>query len=255
MIPLLPNNPPQFPHPHEALDEPDGLLAAGGQLTPEWLLLAYQHGIFPWFNEDDAHILWWSPSTRPTFQADNIRINRSLKKSLNKYSSDNYTFTINENFEAVISACAAPRRQGSETWISDDMIAAYQQLHQLGYAQSVEMWQLTHSDDAGSNHSRKLVGGFYGIQLGAAFFGESMFSHMNDASKVCFVRFCYAFHLAGGKLIDSQIATGHMQSLGAIEISREKFLQQVKQLCNQKITIDSHSLNASIDQLTNVLKQ
>lgn len=246
MIPLLPNNPPQFPHPSEALDDSNGLLAAGGQLSPEWLLLAYQNGIFPWFGEDDAHIMWWSPAERPVFTPQHVRINRSLRKSLKRYSLPDYKFTINQSFEDVVRACAAPRKHESETWITESMVNAYSHLNQLGFAHSIEMWKL-------DSDKRQLVGGFYGIQLGAAFFGESMFSKMRDASKVCFVRFCYAFYLAGGQLIDSQVPTEHMENLGSFMMERNNFLRQINTFQKESVCLDTVLMNHSFEKISKIL--
>lgn len=202
-----------FPPTHQALDEPNGLLAAGGALTPEWLLSAYQKGIFPWYNEGDP-ILWWSPAPRMVIYPKELHISRSLRKAIRKLD---YTVTINHDFNGVISACSEPRsEQGGEdsgdTWISPDMHQAYNRLHRLGFAHSVEVWQ-----------ERRLVGGLYGVALGQVFFGESMFSRINDASKIAISYLARYITDLDYQLIDCQVHNPHLESLGGIEISRENF--------------------------------
>ncbi|MEY3017633.1 MAG: hypothetical protein RL336_768 [Pseudomonadota bacterium] len=198
-----------FPPASEALDDPNGLLAAGGDLSPQRLLLAYRQGIFPWF-DDDQPILWWSPNPRAVLYPADVHISRSLAKRLRR---KDFTFTFDTHFDAVVEACAAPRSGSHGTWITDEMAHAYSQLHHLGYAHSLEVWL-----------GDTLVGGLYGISLGKLFFGESMFSTVSDASKAAFValaRQCQAWDFP---LIDCQIANPHLSSMGAIDISRQAFL-------------------------------
>lgn len=203
-----------FPPTSQALDEPNGLLAAGGALTPQWLLCAYQRGIFPWYNKGDP-ILWWSPAPRMVIYPKDLHISRSLRKAINK---TNYTVTINHDFNGVISACSEPRpsqtseSHGDDTWISPDMLKAYNRLHRLGYAHSVEVWQ-----------ENILVGGLYGLALGQVFFGESMFSRISNASKIAISHLAYHLVELGYQLIDCQVHNPHLESLGGVEIERELF--------------------------------
>jgi leucyl/phenylalanyl-tRNA--protein transferase len=200
-----------FPPAHLALKE--GLLAVGGDLSVERLLLAYRNGIFPWYSPGEP-ILWWSPDPRLVLYPEELRISRSLGKIINKKS---FQISFDEAFEAVIQACAqAKRSYGEGTWISDEMKDAYCELHRQGYAHSVEAWQ----DEA-------LVGGLYGITLGRVFFGESMFSRVSNASKVAFVTLVENLKQLKFKLIDCQVRTGHLIRFGAREIPRKVFLEQV----------------------------
>lgn len=198
-----------FPAPDRALKEPNGLLAIGGDLTQQRLLSAYNKGIFPWFNLNDP-ILWWSPDPRAIFMLNQIHISKSLKKFFQK---QNWKLTINHDFLGVIKACAAPRNKQDGTWITSTIINAYQSLHQNNQAHSIEVWE-----------EDKLIGGLYGLAIGQVFCGESMFHNKTNASKVAF--FALKQHLIkwGFKLIDAQIINPHLTSLGATEISREKFL-------------------------------
>ncbi|MDX1465842.1 MAG: leucyl/phenylalanyl-tRNA--protein transferase [Halomonas sp.] len=214
MLPWLPAHAVHFPPVESALRDPDGLLAAGGALTPAWLLAAYRHGIFPWFS-DDQPILWWSPDPRMVLVPGEIRVRRSLAKRLRNAG---FTITANRAFEAVMTACAAPRNGQPDTWITDEMRTAYGQLHALGAAHSVEVWR----DDA-------LVGGLYGIALGPVFFGESMFSRVPDASKVALVQLARVMAAGDGRLIDCQMHTGHLASMGARDIARREFIDYLDQ--------------------------
>ena len=191
----------------------DGLLAIGGDLSVERLVYAYKHGIFPWFSEGEP-ILWWSPDPRFVLFPEKLKVSKSMKQVLRK---NGYVVTVNKNFRAVITECSKAKRQGqTDTWITNDMIEAYIKLHQLGYAKSVEVWE-----------KNELVGGFYGIDLSnGVFCGESMFSKKSNASKVAFVTFIQNTNY---KLIDCQVYTNHLESLGAEEISREVFLKYLKQ--------------------------
>lgn len=198
-----------FPPVEEAMDDPNGLLAAGGDLSPERLLRAYRQGIFPWF-DDDQPILWWSPDPRAVLFPSNIHISRSLAKRLRR---GDFHFSFDRCFEDVVAACAAPRQYSQGTWITDDMAEAYAALHDRGMAHSLEVWQ-----------GDELVGGLYGVSLGKLFFGESMFSRVTDASKAAFVALakqCEAWNFA---LIDCQIANPHLSSMGATDISRREFV-------------------------------
>lgn len=197
-----------FPPPELALDEPNGLLAAGGDLSPERLLKAYGLGIFPWYEEGQP-ILWWSPHPRTLLFPADIHISRSLRKTLRRGAM---TVTFDTCFEEVMRGCAAPRRDSHGTWITEDMVEAYCRLHHLGHAHSVEVWQ----DD-------NLVGGLYGVALGSAFFGESMFSRVTDASKVAMVHLAGQLSLWGFGFIDCQVETSHLLSLGAVSVPRPTF--------------------------------
>ena len=206
----LEDNNYEFPPVEHALTEPDGLLAAGGLLTPKILLKAYRHGIFPWYSQGQP-ILWWSPDPRCVLFPQKLKISRSLRKTLNKK-----LFEIRQDtaFRDVMLNCARPRKDDAGTWITHEMIQAYCRMHELGYAHSVECWQ----DD-------KLVGGLYGMAIGSMFFGESMFSLRPDASKVALEYLCNTIK---PKLIDVQVYSKHMESLGAEMIPRARFIQLLK---------------------------
>jgi leucyl/phenylalanyl-tRNA---protein transferase len=189
----------------------DGLLAIGGDLSVERLLLAYKTGIFPWF-ENDEPILWWSPDLRFVLFPEKLKVSKSMKQVLRNSS---FTVTMNKDFEAVIYQCSKIKRNGqSGTWITKNMIEAYTKLNELGYAKSVEVWQ-----------DEELIAGFYGIDLGDVFCGESMFTKVNNASKVGLISFVQNTNY---KLIDCQVYTQHLESLGAEEISRDSFLKYLK---------------------------
>ncbi|KAB1068479.1 leucyl/phenylalanyl-tRNA--protein transferase [Tamlana haliotis] len=196
----------RFPAAHEA--SADGLLAVGGDLSVERLLLAYKTGVFPWFSEGDP-ILWWSPDPRFVLFTEKLKVSKSMRQVLRK---DQFTVTENKAFLEVMQSCSKIKREGQDdTWITQSMIDAYSELHQLGYAKSVEVWQ-----------DNSLVGGLYGIDLGnGVFCGESMFSKVSNASKVGFIKFIQNHNY---KLIDCQVHTNHLESLGAEEISRASFL-------------------------------
>ena len=197
-----------FPPLNKALREPNGLLAAGGDLRPERLIQAYRHGCFPWF-QDGQPILWWSPDPRTVLLPDNLHVSRSLAKVMRQ---GRYRVTFDQAFAEVIRACAAPRSYAAETWITSPMQDAYLELHQRGIAHSVEVWR----DDL-------LVGGLYGLAIGQLFFGESMFSRADNASKVGFVTLVEHLKDWGFVLIDCQMPTEHLLSLGAQTISRTEF--------------------------------
>lgn len=209
-IPWLAPHHHQFPDPAFALDEPNGLLAVGGDLSPDRILAAYHQGIFPWFNPGDP-ILWWSPSPRTVIFPKDLHISRNLRKTLRQGI---YRVTFDHCFTDVMRACSAPRDYTDSTWISEEIIAGYTALHKRGYAHSVEVWK----DD-------QLVGGLYGIALGKIFFGESMFSRADNASKVGFAYLVHQLTLWDFQMIDCQVANEHLFSLGAVEIEREVFQQ------------------------------
>ena len=212
MIPWLEAETP-FPPIVQALRDPNGLLAAGADLSPQRLISAYRQGIFPWFNAGDP-ILWWSPDPRMVLLPDQLRISRSLAKTLRHA---NYSVRLDTAFDQVIAACAvAPRAGQSGTWIVPAMQAAYLRLHALGYAHSVETWR-----------EGKLIGGLYGIAIGGAFFGESMFSRVTDASKIALAHLCKHLIAREFGIIDCQMETTHLKSLGARPISRDDFLARV----------------------------
>lgn len=209
---LEPGDP--FPPTTEALVEPDGLLAAGGSLDTDTLLRAYRQGIFPWFEEGQP-ILWWSPDPRSVLFPDDLRISRSLRKRLRR---NEFILTANRSFEAVMRACAAPRKGQRGTWIDDAMLRAYTTLHARGFAQSIEVWQ-----------EDQLVGGLYGVGLGPVFFGESMFSRTTDASKVALVALVRALERRPHAMIDCQIESAHLNSLGARALPRVDFERRLAQ--------------------------
>jgi leucyl/phenylalanyl-tRNA--protein transferase len=201
-----------FPDPE--LTDAEGLLAIGGDLSPQMLVNAYRIGAFPWFNENDP-ILWWCPDPRLVLFPKEVKVSKSMKQVLKK---GGFTFSINQDFESVIKACSALRVEEG-TWISPEMIDAYVQLHYLGLASSVEVWQ-----------NNALVGGLYGVQLGKVFYGESMFSVVSNASKAALIYWCLHCLSAGIELIDCQQSTAHLRSMGAREISRKAFINLLNQL-------------------------
>lgn len=209
----------EFPDASQALPEPDGLLAVGGNLAPERLLSAYRKGIFPWYSEGQP-ILWWSPDPRTALYPQQARISRSLRKVLRQAR---FELSYDRAFERVITACAAPRKNEAGTWITDTMIDAYIALHQLGHAHSIECWR-----------ENKLVGGLYGVSIGRVFFGESMFSLERDASKVAFVSLAQQLADWQFGLIDCQVHSSHLASLGASAMPRSQFLRHLDDLCSQK---------------------
>jgi len=203
-----------FPPAAEALE--DGLLAVGGDLGSERLLLAYRNGIFPWFNEEDP-ILWWSPNPRFVLLPSALKVSSSMKQVLKR---GQFEFRLDSAFEAVMRGCAtAPRSDDAGTWISEEMVEAYVRLHELGYAHSAESWQ-----------DGVLVGGLYGVRLGNVFFGESMFSNVSNASKAAFIQLVRMLENEGVQLIDCQLPTAHLASLGAGPMPREQFLQSLQEL-------------------------
>ena len=210
MLSWLTRNSLDFPPLERALREPDGLLAAGGDLSPERLLAAYRHGCFPWY-QDGQPLLWWSPDPRMVLFPEELHVSRSLRKTLRR---GDFTITFDQDFAAVIRACAAPRSYADGTWITSAMQQAYLELHRRGIAHSVEAWQ-----------NGELVGGLYGLALGQLFFGESMFSRRTNASKVAFVTLAERLRECGFALIDCQMHTAHLASFGAREIPRSEFAE------------------------------
>lgn len=199
----------EFPPVENANSE--GLLAVGGDLSPERLLLAYKNGIFPWFNEDDL-IMWWSPDPRMVLQPEKIKISKSMRKVL---KSGRFRLTKNSCFDEVISKCATVKRIGQRgTWITDAMKRAYATLHEKGFARSYEVWE-----------NDVLVGGLYGVDLGHVFCGESMFSTVSNASKFAFINLAKELEKQKYRLIDCQLYTDHLASMGANEISRTSFIK------------------------------
>jgi leucyl/phenylalanyl-tRNA--protein transferase len=207
-----------FPHYQYALEEPNGLLAAGGDLNPQRILNAYSLGIFPWYNPGEP-ILWWSPNPRSVIYPAKFKPSRSLRKVINRQQ---LTLTFDSCFSEVIEKCSEPRADEGGTWIDSDMKAAYEKLHEMGYAHSVECWL-----------DKELVGGLYGIALGGAFFGESMFSRCSNASKVAFAGLCRQLNIWGFSVIDCQVHNTHLESLGAVEISRDVFLAKLNTALTQ----------------------
>ncbi len=190
-----------------------GILAVGGDLSPERLMLAYRSGIFPWFDNDEP-ILWWSPPERMVLFPSELKISKSMRNILNR---NVFKVTYNKDFRGVISNCSQIKREGQEgTWITAEMIEAYVKLHELGHAKSVEVWQ-----------NDELVGGLYGVDLGHVFCGESMFSKVSNASKVAFISLAQNLEKRKYKLIDCQVHNDHLESLGAREIDREDFIEML----------------------------
>lgn len=205
-----------FPDPNEALNEPAGLLALGGDLGAERLLDAYRGGIFPWYEEGEP-ILWWSPDPRTVLWPGELHISRSLRRRLKR---GDYRVSFDSAFPEVITSCAAPRKGKRGTWLSTAMIEAYIELHRLGHAHSAEAW-----------HGDVLVGGLYGVAMGQVFFGESMFSRMDDASKVCLAHLVQSLLAWGYRLIDCQVHNPHLERLGAVRIPRTAFVQMLNEWC------------------------
>jgi leucyl/phenylalanyl-tRNA--protein transferase len=220
MIPWLADDSLAFPPLNQSLTEPNGLLAAGGDLSRERLLSAYRRGIFPWYNPGEP-ILWWSPDPRCVVLPDSVHLSRSLRKRLRR---EDYRVTLDQAFTAVVDACAAPRRDHQGTWISADIAAAYHNLHRHGIAHSVEVWC-----------GDELIGGLYGLAIGSVFFGESMFSRQRDASKIGFAWCAAQLQRWGYQLIDCQVYNDHLASLGAIEIPRSDFAARLNTLCDRRL--------------------
>jgi leucyl/phenylalanyl-tRNA--protein transferase len=204
-----------FPDPRRALSEPNGLLAFDGDLSPTRLLEAYRHGIFPWFNEGEP-ILWWSPDPRCVFRTEAPHVSRRTRRFL---ANCGWTVTVDHAFNRVIRGCAGARAKERGTWISAEMMQAYETLHQLGHAHSVEIW-----------NGGQLVGGIYGVATGKLFCGESMFSAVSGGSKAALVALCALLSERGYPLLDAQVTNPHLVSMGAIEMPREDFLARIESL-------------------------
>ena len=215
MIYQLPDNSPAAPFPDTSHANKQGLLAFGGQLTLEQLITAYSNGIFPWFNSDDEPILWWAPPQRAILYPKDLHISR---RTLRLFRTQKYQTSQNKAFTPIIEACASVPRKGQKgTWITPNISQIYQTLHQKGYAHSFEVWQ-----------EERLIGGLYGVQLGKLFFAESMFSHNASASTAALQRLVQHCTNNDIWLIDAQFLTPHLEKLGFIAISREKFMQYIR---------------------------
>jgi leucyl/phenylalanyl-tRNA--protein transferase len=219
------DGPDSLPDPIHALLEPNGLLAAGGSLEPEWLLASYRRGIFPWY-ETGQPILWWSPDPRTVLRPHELRVSRSLRKRI---AHGAFEVTADREFAGVIAACAEPRSYTDSTWITRDMLRAYVKLHQLGWAHSFESWA-----------DGELVGGLYGIAIGRVFFGESMFARQSDASKVAFFHALEFLADRGFDLIDCQLPSAHLSRLGASPFPRSDFLKALARLTESPGTPGSY---------------
>ena len=226
---LGPNDP--FPPVDAALTEPNGLLAVGRTLGVPTLLDAYARGIFPWFNKDEP-VLWWSPDPRMILVPAELHVSRSLKRRLHRRD---FTVTVDTSFEIVMRACAAPRRDEPGTWISERMVRAYARLHQAGFAHSVETWI-----------EGELAGGLYGVAIGRAFFGESMFTRRTDASKIALVALVRQLERWEFGLIDCQMRTEHLASLGAREIPRREFVRRLQALVGRPCVPAAWRLDADL---------
>ena len=214
----------QFPAIQTALHEPNGLLAAGGDLSPQRLLEAYRHGIFPWFSVGEP-ILWWSPDPRMVFDCARVHVATKLRRWLR---SCDWTIAADRDFAGTMRACAEPRRHQPTTWITSEMLAAYRSLHLLGHAHSIEVY-------AGD----QLVGGIYGVAVGRMFFGESMFSRLSNGSKVALIALCRGLGEWGFPLVDAQVSSPHLVSMGAHEMPRQRFAAAVGRLCTEEGVVGS----------------
>lgn len=211
--------PYQFPTPADVDPQGTGMVAMGADLSPTTLLAAYAQGLFPWFNDDEEPITWWSPEPRCVLKPSDYHPSKSLRKDTKK---SNWVTTVNADFEQVIFNCSLPRNYSDETWITEDMQKAYLELHDLGFAHSIEVWR----DDTQTG----LIGGLYGLKIGNLFCGESMFHKATNASKMAFWRLCQLCEQTGVQLIDCQLPNDHLLSLGASIVKREPFLKQLSQL-------------------------
>ncbi|MEP5764718.1 MAG: leucyl/phenylalanyl-tRNA--protein transferase [Halieaceae bacterium] len=225
----------EFPDTQQALSYPNGLLAVGGDLSVQRLLQAYQRGIFPWY-EDPQPILWWSPDPRSVLFRDELRVSRSLGKTLRR---DKFRLSADQAFHRVLSGCAAPRARERGTWITNSMARAYMELHRAGYAHSIEVW----------DEQKQLQGGLYGVAIGRVFFGESMFSRGTNASKVALVALARLMREKGIELIDCQVESSHLNSMGARNIPRLDFEAYLAQTANFDDTQGAWHLDLSAGEL------
>ncbi len=223
-----------FPDVGLALTEPDGLLAVGGDLSPERLLAAYRQGIFPWYSHGQP-ILWWSPNPRAILRLTALKVSRSLRKALKR---PDHEVRFDFAFDQVISECARPREDGLGTWITQEMRNAYMRLHKLGYAHSIEVW-----------HDDRLVGGLYGVSLGQLFFGESMFARRSDASKIAFVYLVRQLDKWQFAMVDCQVYSEHLGSLGAEMISREQFIEYLDKYCDKPGKTGKWACDLTLDEV------
>ena len=230
-----------FPPARSALTDPEGLIAAGGDLKPERLLRAYHQGLFPWYEEDQP-ILWWSPNPRGVLYPKDFIAHKSLVRRI---KNSRWKITFNHSFLEVMRACAEPRSNSRGTWITEDMIQAYVDLHKLKHAHSLEVW----------NDSNELIGGIYGISIGAIFFGESMFSRTTDASKVALLYLSAYLDYWGYEIIDTQLPSAHLSSLGGSEISREKYLSMLAKLTQKPCSQSAWNTQPDLDLLEWVKQQ
>lgn len=211
---LDPRDPQQpFPPAHQAMRDPNGLLAIGGDLSVARLIRAYSAGIFPWYNPDEP-ILWWSPDPRAVLVPESLKVSRSLSRSIRR---EDYAVTLDLAFARVLLECSGARARGRGTWLGPEMREAYEELHACGYAHSVEVWR-----------AGELVGGLYGVSLGRVYFGESMFSRADDASKIGLYWLCQQLQAWEFPLIDCQVGSAHLKSLGAQDVSRERFINLLR---------------------------
>lgn len=222
-----------FPSAFSALKDPEGLVAAGGDLSPKRIIRAYHEGIFPWYEEDQP-ILWWSPDPRGILYPKEFVAHKRL---LRKIKSKAWKITYDHAFTDVMQACAEPRSNSRGTWITEDMLRAYTLLHRLGYAHSLEVW----------TQDGKLAGGIYGVSIGAIFFGESMFSRESDTSKVALLYLCGYLDTWGYQMIDTQLGSKHLSSLGGLEIRREEYLTILSQLINKPVDADAWNADIPLD--------
>jgi leucyl/phenylalanyl-tRNA--protein transferase len=213
-------SPPQF-FPFPTATTPEGLLCVGGRLSPEWLLDAYSHGIFPWPMWDDDPIAWWSPDPRAVFELDGLCISRRLQRTI---KSGKFRVTLDQDFDGVIQGCATVGDRPNNTWLTPNMISAYCRMHELGHAHSVEVW-----------HDDELAGGTYGIAIGGLFAAESMFHRVRDASKVAVAHLVTHLRERGYELLDIQQWTPHTGRMGAVEISREEYLRRLSQAMQKRV--------------------
>lgn len=231
---LNPDGPPVFPPTIHALDDPNGLLATGGELTVPWLSLAYQNGIFPWF-ADEEPILWWSPSPRCVFVPGTLYLNRRLKRQLR--ATPALRIRVDQDFQRVVAQCANIERYGQPgTWITEEMQQAYHAMHDAGLATAVSVWD-----------GKTLIGGIYGVSLGQMFFGESMFSTVTGGSKIALAAIDYLARAGAWCLIDAQVENAHLMSLGARLLPREDFEARMRQAVQLPSTFKVISQEFSVD--------